>query len=450
MPRAALPVVLATAMMLVACGQPAPPAPASSPTPPPAPVTSPTPEPTPEPGAVIAAPGSDSQIYEPNPEAIVIAVEAGHGGCLDWGVPNPFDNTVEKSEKTMTLAIARQLRDLLEAEGVTVVMVRDDDVALAGDYYPPLGCHGEPFRDVDGDGHAGFGPSVPEATRTRDELSARIDLVNVARADLLISIHINSMVQNDVVYEIAATETFFSDRAEWSDRAEALAQHVQSEVVAALEAAVDYDRQDRGAKAVDYYVIAPPPSEPGGLGPPRGPLMPAVLAEVGSMSLEVEGELLAMQQGQQVVAEGLLVAITAFIGERSLAVRYDVEIDGGQAGDAPEVLPGDGPPFWVPSISAGEPVVLTLTNTGNEAWPDEIQLLGGVEPSADPYLASAPARLEPLDAEIPPLAPGESVEVLVLLPEPVSDERHIGWLTLSGGGRSFTALGSPPLQLALE
>src|SRR3546814_954176 len=73
----------------------------------------------------------------------------------------------------MTLAIAQQLRAMLAAQGLTVVMTRDDDVALAGDDYPDLGCHGPPWRDVNGDGESGFDPEG--AVRTRDELQARLD-----------------------------------------------------------------------------------------------------------------------------------------------------------------------------------------------------------------------------------------------------------------------------------
>ena len=40
-------------------------------------------------GAVVPAPGSDSAVYAPNPAAIVVAIDPGHGGCLDWGVPDP-------------------------------------------------------------------------------------------------------------------------------------------------------------------------------------------------------------------------------------------------------------------------------------------------------------------------------------------------------------------------
>src|SRR6187455_3491151 len=120
------------------------------------PATSPAPTATPEAGAVEPAPGSGSAVYEPNPRAIVVAIDAGHGGCLDWGVPDPSRRGVELAEKAMTLGIAQRLRDRLEADGIGVVMIREDDEALAGDFYPELGCEGPPWRDVDGDGNAGF------------------------------------------------------------------------------------------------------------------------------------------------------------------------------------------------------------------------------------------------------------------------------------------------------
>src|SRR6188474_3509089 len=59
------------------------------------PSTAPTPTATPGAGAVEPAPGSGSAVYEPNPRAIVVAIDAGHGGCLDWGVPDPSRRGVE-------------------------------------------------------------------------------------------------------------------------------------------------------------------------------------------------------------------------------------------------------------------------------------------------------------------------------------------------------------------
>ena len=93
-------------------------------------------------GEVIPAPGSSTDVYAPNPEAVVVAIDPGHGGCLDWGVPDPSRRGAAYSEKTMTLGIAREVERLLSAQGVTVVMMRERDEALAGDDYPDLGCTG--------------------------------------------------------------------------------------------------------------------------------------------------------------------------------------------------------------------------------------------------------------------------------------------------------------------
>ncbi|MFN2484396.1 MAG: N-acetylmuramoyl-L-alanine amidase, partial [Candidatus Limnocylindria bacterium] len=281
------------------------------------------------------APGSNSRIYPWNAGAIVVYVDPGHGGCLDWGVPNPYDNTASNAEKTLTLGIGVALRELLEADGVDVVLSRTTDSALAGDLDSDFGCHGEPFRDVNGDGETGFDPEG--FTLARDELTARIDLANLARADVFLSVHINSMTENGQVYPIAATQTFYTDEVAWGNSSRRLAADIQREVVDVFGSMSDYERQDRGTQAINYFVIAPPFPEPTEEEPdprkrPRGIQMPGVLAEVGSMSLEQEAELLATPDGQAAVAGGLFDALTAYFAERPLAVRYDVAVPGGAGG----------------------------------------------------------------------------------------------------------------------
>ena len=435
------------ALALAACAPSSPSPPASPPGP------SATPSAAPEPsttfGRVIPAPGSDSRIYGPNPAAIVVAIDPGHGGCLDWGVPNPYDNRLERSEKALALAISLALRDQLEAEGITAVMTRQADVALAGDLYPALGCHGEAFRDANGDGYAGFGPLFPEATRTRDELAAHIDLVNLARADVLVSVHINSLTQDGDVLEIAATETFWTDETPWgAPHSERLATLIQDEVVTALRGVAPYDRQDRGIDAVNYYIIAPPTETGDPREPRRGVLMPAVLAEVGSMSLAAEADLLATDDAQQAIAGALVGALAAWFADRSLSVRLDLLALGGSAGLPPEAEPGDGPMFW--PLVVGDPgrAGMRLTNTGTDSWPAGVQLLAGWSPTAEPYLARPP-QLTPLDVEVPALAPGESVNLELRLPDPPSGVRAVAWITLQAGTTVFSDLGVPPLQLAV-
>jgi N-acetylmuramoyl-L-alanine amidase len=435
--------------VLAACGTAEP-----SPTQRPADSVRSTPSPTPGPGRVIAAPGSSSTIYAPNPSAIVVAIDPGHGGCLDWGVPNPYDNKVGNSEKAITLGIGLALRSLLEAQGITVVMTRTTDAALAGSDYAPQGCTGDPYRDVNGDGETGFGPGIADAVQTRDELSARIDLANVARADITVSIHINSMTQNGRVYQIAATQTFYTDALRWAAASKLLAQDVQSGVVRAMAAATSYPRQDRGVDgtAPYLYILKPPdPTDP--KFPRRGLLMPAILTEVGSISLPAEASLLATPAGQQAEAQGVLAGIAAFLADRPRAGRIDAEVPGGQAGVQPTAIPGRGPPFWIPALPTSSDGAyrfsLRITNTGTQPWAAGAVLLGGWSPSSMPYLPDAPGTLEPVGAPLPALRPGESIEVPVTLSVPAGAGRQVAWITLRlADGTLLTDLGSPALQVA--
>jgi N-acetylmuramoyl-L-alanine amidase len=84
----------------------------------------------------------------------IIAIDPGHGGPDD-GTEN---RTFHTMEKTYTLDVALRLRKLLEAAGFTVVMTRDKDF------------------------------DVPKQTRS--------EIANVAGADILVSIHFNSLYPN--------------------------------------------------------------------------------------------------------------------------------------------------------------------------------------------------------------------------------------------------------------
>lgn len=432
-------------LLLAACGSPSPSPSAAVPT---AASAAPTPTPTPAVGQVVPAPGGSSTVYQPNPGAIVVAIDPGHGGCLDWGVPNPYHNVVSESEKADTLGIALALRAMLQAQGVSVVLTRSTDEALAGDDYPPTCATGTTWRDVNQDGEKGFGPGIADAVQARDELSARIDLANVARADVMISIHINSMVENGKLYKIAATETYFTDAFNWADAAQRLAQDVQDGVVASMAAVATYPRQDRkiDGTAPYLYIIKPPGTA--GNEPRRGLLMPGILTEVGSMSLEAESELLATPAGYQAAAKGIFDGIASYLAARPLAARIDALVPGGAAGEQPTAVAGDGPPFWPALAPAGGALQLRLTNTGGEAWPAGMQLQAGWSATTMPYLAVAPASLVPLDAGVPALKPGESVELTVTLPVQQGTGRQVVWVTLVGpDGVPLTQLGTPPLQL---
>lgn len=102
---------------------------------------------------------SASGYVAPNPNLIVI--DPGHGGS------DPGTVRGDTQEKTLTLDMAKRVRDLLVARGWQVVMTREAD------------------RDV-------FAPG----DSARDELQARDDIANSKGARLLISIHVNSYVNS--------------------------------------------------------------------------------------------------------------------------------------------------------------------------------------------------------------------------------------------------------------
>jgi N-acetylmuramoyl-L-alanine amidase len=407
---------------------------------------------TPEAGSVVPAPGSDSEVYPPNPGAVVVAIDAGHGGCLDWGVPDPSQRGVELAEKTLTLGIARRLRDRLEADGIGVLMIRDDDVALAGDDYPELGCEGPPWRDVDGDGNAGF--EETGRIRTRDELQARIDLANLTRADAFVSIHINSPSEAGQVIEIAFGQTFYDDETPWgADASARLAAAIQDGTVAAIDPLTTYTRQDRGTEAVAYFAISRAWADGDSCEragdeyckPHRGLLMPSALSEVGSITLREEHDLIASDAGQQALADGLFDGLVAYFGGRGVAAR--IALEGETPGTAPQPVDGDGPPYW-PSVAPDGPVSLRLTNTGTEAWARDLHLVAGWEETGAPYLARAPEQLEVIGSEIPALEPGESVVITVQLPPPPRGGRAVAWVSLSDGRASLADGGMAALQLS--
>jgi hypothetical protein len=336
-------------------------------------------------------------------------------------------------------------------------MTRQADEALAGDDYPDLGCHGAPFRDVNGDGEAGFDPEGK--TRTRDELQARLDLVNLARADLLVSIHVNSLTQNGVVFEIAATQTYYTDETPWGLSAtQRLAQLVQDGVVDAMGPLATYERQDRGISAVNLFIVAPPlfvttPDRPDPVKQPRrGALMPTILSEVGSITLAAEQDLLLTSAGQAAAAQGIADALEAYFADRPLAVRFDALLAGGEAGLTATAVEGGGPPFWAPGVPRAElatGVPVRLTNTGTAAWPGDVRLLAGWQLSEEPYLREEPDALSDLGLLIPALAPGESVVLSVKI-DPPAPEGGVLWITLEAGNVRLADLGSAPLQLRMS
>lgn len=116
----------------------------------------------------------------------VIVLDPGHGG-IDSGAS--ANGAVEKD---LNLEIAAKLADILSAQGATVLLTRSTDV----DYYTK--------------GRGG----------KRNDLLARIAMINQAGADLFVSIHLNAIRSSDA----AGAQVFYGGKL---DESRQIAEHVQ-------------------------------------------------------------------------------------------------------------------------------------------------------------------------------------------------------------------------------
>jgi N-acetylmuramoyl-L-alanine amidase len=93
-----------------------------------------------------------------------------------------------------------------------------------------------------------------------DDLQARVDAANAAKADILVAVHFNGI--NDPTKR--GTQAFYSEGRPFSARSQALAQLVQNSIIEALKTA-GYQTLDRGATSdtrvlgqdSHYYLLGP-------------------------------------------------------------------------------------------------------------------------------------------------------------------------------------------------
>ncbi len=233
------------------------------------------------------------------PAAPLVVIDPGHGGEQE-GALSPRG----EREKDLALQISRRLAARLRRDGLRVVLTRTADVA------------------------------VP--------LAARAAVANAIRADLFVSIHLNSMPTAEARRVTHGVETYFlsadatdaaatavaarenADRLagepdldpddpvaailndlehdEALRRSSRLAQDVHRRLVAALGA------EDRGVRQAPFFVLA-------------GARMPAVLVEVGFLSNPAEADLLRTRAHQDRIAEAIAEGIAAFRGKTRHASR---------------------------------------------------------------------------------------------------------------------------------
>jgi N-acetylmuramoyl-L-alanine amidase len=159
-------------------------------------------------------------------------------------------------EKEIALRIALYLRDYLQEAGALVIMTREDDTDLAS----------------------------PDTSRLRrrktEDLMRRVELVKEKNADVLISIHLNSIPTP----RWSGAQTFYNPVREENRR---LAVLIQSELKRQL------GNTDRLAKQKgDVYILKESP-------------VPTALVEVGFLSHPGEAAMLATESYQKKVAAAI-------------------------------------------------------------------------------------------------------------------------------------------------
>lgn len=146
---------------------------------------------TPTPGAhPMIQLAASSVVVTPAPAAIpiyhappyTVAIEAGHGGPKWFGAVGYDADGNRLIEKDLALDTALRLDQLLREAGFQTLLIRDSDFTLT------------PFDSAD------YRPNMIAETQ------ARVDVVNEARADVLVSVHFNGSVYS----ALRGTETYYN------------------------------------------------------------------------------------------------------------------------------------------------------------------------------------------------------------------------------------------------
>lgn len=176
-----------------------------------------------------------------------IVVDPGHGG------DDPGATGFGLEEADVVLDIGKRLRDLLEAEGATVLMTRETDETVS--------------------------------------LTDRTDLANDNDADRFVSIHANACGDCGA----RGTETYYHDSLDETSDAADLADKAQTEMVDHL------GTTDRGVKQANFHVL-------------RETEMPAILAETAFIDQEDDNAILDDPDKRQEFARALLHAVQSHLG----------------------------------------------------------------------------------------------------------------------------------------
>lgn len=212
-----------------------------------------TEEALPSSGSEFPAPKEIKLFDKPGLKDKVIAIDPGHGGSDPGSI-----GAAGALEKNVTLSIALELKKMLEAAGARPVMTRVTDVDVARRANPS----------------------------DKDELQARVDVADKAKADVFVSIHMDAFVNRTV----QGTSSYIYPKTNGDAR---LGRFVKDGVVNQL------GTSDRNVRNCNFYVV-------------KYSHMPATLVEVAFISNPQEEKLLSSKDGAQKAAAGILQGLDRY------------------------------------------------------------------------------------------------------------------------------------------
>lgn len=187
----------------------------------------------------------------------IIVIDPGHGGSDPGAI-----GLGGLQEKNVNLAVALQVKGLLQKAGAKVTLTRETDI------------------DV-------YGPDASDV----EELKSRTTIANNRKADAFVSIHSNSSVNRDV----GGTSTYYYQKTAYDIM---LAQTMQQSLLKAGGLV------DRRVNATNFFVN-------------KRTTMPSVLVELAFLSNKNEEKLLGSPQFQQQMAQGIVAGLDNFFAQAS-------------------------------------------------------------------------------------------------------------------------------------
>jgi N-acetylmuramoyl-L-alanine amidase len=256
----------------------------STPTPTPPRPQPPTPTPVP-----VAVAGVD-ELYAQDGRNIV-CIDPGHGG-EDLGNVRVENGRITLQEKDITLEHSLSLAARLRNKGFEVVLTRETDSEV-----------NPSNEDVNGDGTVAP-EGGPAQTEQIDDLQARVNICNLAAADLLVSVHYNG-AENTF---LSGYEVWFNDQREFSGRSETFASFMHEALQKGF-ASAGYEAVDRGIGIEDHVVTGP--ERPGELVPSE---MPGAVVEGLFLSNEDDAAFIESDIADETLVGAYEEAITRYFG----------------------------------------------------------------------------------------------------------------------------------------